>query len=372
MSNLSRSHNPEALESAVNSLLKLAQQEISTQDNSIISSSIALVKTLLKKVTNPRFEIILVGTFSAGKSTVLNALLNKELLYSDARHTTGTKCYIQYAEEGEEKIQQVFFNGQEIGQRVKDLCQQLAIQELNNNSEKNIWEAITQSIAIIKHKFKNTEEKNHNKKILESLLTAIENNKDKIDFTNRKSSNPIPFNSQQSQDFTDREKTAGIIESFNYYYHNTLLKDGNVFVDLPGIDAPIEADAQIALDKLKDEKTSAIIFILETASKGEITLPEREVMDIINNNSSISSRVFWLFNRIDSIWKGEESDEYKAYKKVRDEEFSSKERCYETSALLGLYGNLLLSAGELNQSNEFGLQSLMNQAIYNKNQQFFE
>ena len=75
------------LQEQVNSLLHLLHQEppLRSQDTTPVQSS-------LRKAVSPTFEIVFAGAFSAGKSMLLNALLERELLYSAEGHATGTEC----------------------------------------------------------------------------------------------------------------------------------------------------------------------------------------------------------------------------------------------------------------------------------------
>jgi predicted GTPase len=74
------------LQPLVNSLLQLHQQEPSLRnqlDTTVLLNS-------LRKAVAPTFEIVFAGAFSAGKSMLINALLERELLYSAEGHATGT------------------------------------------------------------------------------------------------------------------------------------------------------------------------------------------------------------------------------------------------------------------------------------------
>ena len=48
---------------------------------------------------------------------LINALLERELLYSAEGHATGTECYIEYAEPEEEKVVLAFLSEAEIEQQ---------------------------------------------------------------------------------------------------------------------------------------------------------------------------------------------------------------------------------------------------------------
>ncbi|MHC5732002.1 MAG: dynamin family protein, partial [Nostoc sp.] len=93
-------------------LIKLVQEENSLKSSA--SVSVTSVQNSLKKATSPRFEIVFAGAFSAGKSMLINALLEKELLYSSEGHATGTECYIEYAEPEEQRIEVTFLSKAEI------------------------------------------------------------------------------------------------------------------------------------------------------------------------------------------------------------------------------------------------------------------
>ena len=88
----------------INNILDLVRQipNIKQQDT-------LAVKASLKKAIAPKFEIVFAGAFSAGKSMLINALLERELLYSAEGHATGTECYIEYAEPDDEKGRTDFF-----------------------------------------------------------------------------------------------------------------------------------------------------------------------------------------------------------------------------------------------------------------------
>lgn len=74
-------------------LLELLKQLLSLR-----GQDIPAVQASLHKVISPTFKIVFAGTFSAGKSMLINALLGRELLYSTEGHAAETKYYFAYAE----------------------------------------------------------------------------------------------------------------------------------------------------------------------------------------------------------------------------------------------------------------------------------
>ena len=107
------------LQAQVEAILQLLQQEPnlrSQQDGSIVQSS-------LRKAIAPTFEIVFAGAFSAGKSMLINALLERELLYSAEGHATGTECKIAFAKTGEERVVLTFLNEVEVREQIQALSQ---------------------------------------------------------------------------------------------------------------------------------------------------------------------------------------------------------------------------------------------------------
>ena len=62
------------LSDSVENLLDLLKQ------SQTLSQDITAIKASLKKALAPKFEIVFAGAFSAGKSMLINALLERELL----------------------------------------------------------------------------------------------------------------------------------------------------------------------------------------------------------------------------------------------------------------------------------------------------
>lgn len=119
------------LQHQVEGLVKLLHQEPTLRQQDITA-----VHASLKKVISPKFEIVFAGAFSAGKSMLINALLERELLYSAEGHATGTECYIDYAELDQERVVLTFLSEAEIREQVANLCQLLGLSS-NVNINRN-------------------------------------------------------------------------------------------------------------------------------------------------------------------------------------------------------------------------------------------
>ena len=132
------------LQAQVESILQLSHQETSlrSQDTTPVQSS-------LRKAVSPTFEIVFAGAFSAGKSMLINALLERELLYSAEGHATGTECYIFYAEAEQEKVILTFLSEVEIREQAVALCQKLGLTAPSNINHTEIIASLCQGGEII-------------------------------------------------------------------------------------------------------------------------------------------------------------------------------------------------------------------------------
>jgi replication fork clamp-binding protein CrfC len=112
----------------VERLLELLHQEPSLR---ALQDDVRAVQASLRKAIAPTFEIVFAGAFSAGKSMLINALLERELLYSAEGHATGTECYIAHAEPTRERVVLTFLSEVEIREQAVALCQRLGLAAAN-------------------------------------------------------------------------------------------------------------------------------------------------------------------------------------------------------------------------------------------------
>jgi septin family protein len=128
------------LQDQVSRLLQLHQQEplLRAQlDTTAIQNS-------LRKALSPTFEIVFAGAFSAGKSMLINALLERELLYSAEGHAAGTECQIAYAEPAEERVVLTFMSEIEIREQANALCQRLGLSIAININQPEVVDLLQQ------------------------------------------------------------------------------------------------------------------------------------------------------------------------------------------------------------------------------------
>ncbi|AMA07893.1 dynamin-like GTPase family protein [Picosynechococcus sp. PCC 73109] len=350
----------QSLTTNVNALLDLWQQEPTLhfqQDTTAIATS-------LEKATSPKFEIVFAGAFSAGKSMLINALLERELLYSAEGHATGTQCYIEYAAPDQERVVLTFLSTEEIQGQLYQLCQRLAlkIETLDDQQQLVVLQDNCQQI-LQEEGGENKSDKAKTAKALFLLLEGYLHNQERIHPSQNSTYSMEQFNFAnltEAANFARRGSNSAVLKKLQYYCHHPLLEDGNVLVDMPGIDAPVKRDAQLTYDKIIHPDTSAVICVLKPASEGDMTSEETELLEKMRTNLGIRDRVFYVFNRIDQTWYNTQLRQ--RLDSLIQSQFQRDERIYKTSGLLGFFGSQVKDSAS---GDRFGIDSIFADSVKN-------
>ena len=347
----------------VESILQLLHQETALR-----SQDITPVKISLDKAISPKFEIVFAGAFSAGKSMLINALLERELLYSAEGHATGTECKIEYAPADSERVVLTFLSEADIREQAVFLCQQLELNTVENINKQDVVNLLHQCCtAIIKQE--GGESKSERAKQAKALILLLEGyvtNRDRINTHNNATYSMEQFNFtnlKEAAGYARRGSNSAVLKRIEYYCYHPLLEDGNVIIDTPGIDAPVAKDAQLTYQKIQDSDTSAVVCVLKPASAGEMTKEETELLEIMRENAGIRDRVFYIFNRIDETWYNNQLRE--RLEDLINSQFRDSNRVYKTSGLLGFYGSQLKQTTRLDR---FGLDSIFVESVKGLNE----
>ncbi|MBO3459491.1 dynamin-like GTPase family protein [Aetokthonos hydrillicola Thurmond2011] len=346
------------LKEQVESILQLLQQEPFLR-----SYDISPLRTSLSKAISPKFEIVFAGAFSAGKSMLINALLERELLYSAEGHATGTECKIEYAEPDQERVVLTFLSEAEIREQAVSLCQQLGFKTVANINQGEVIDLLRQGCeAIIQQE--GGESKSERAKQAKALILLLEGyvaNRQHIYTVNNATYSMEQFNFsnlKEAAGYARRGSNSAVLKRIEYYCHHRLLQDGNVIIDTPGIDAPVLKDAQLTYAKIQDSDTSAVVCVLKPASSGDMTKEETELLEMMRGNSGIRDRVFYVFNRIDETWYNTQLRQ--RLDDLISNQFRDTTRIYKTSGLLGFYGSQI---NQTTPQDRFGLNSLFAQSV---------
>jgi len=338
----------------VEQILQLLHQEVALRSQDITS-----VQASLRKAISPKFEIVFAGAFSAGKSMLINALLERELVYSAEGHATGTECYIEYAEsEDQEKVVLTFLSEAEIREQALALCKKLGLVAPPNTHEKEVIDLLCQGCEAILQQ-EGGESKSERAKQAKALLLLLQGyvaNCDRIETLNNAIYSMEQFNFsnlKEAASYARRGSNSAVLKRIEYHCYHPLLQDGNILIDMPGIDAPVKKDAELTYRKIEDPETSAVVCVLKPASAGDMTTEETELLEKMRTNPGIRDRVFYVFNRIDETWYN--SQLRQRLEDLINSQFRDTPKVYKTSGLLGFYGSQIKGT---NGRDRFGLDTV--------------
>ena len=176
---------------------------------------------------------------------LINALLERELLYSAEGHATGTECYIEYAEPEAERVVLTFLSEAEIIQQAVSLCQHLGLSTKEDFTAAETIDLLQQACAamIEQEGGASKSERAKQANALDLLLKGFVANRDRIDLKRHSTYLMEEFNFSnlsEAASYARRGSNSAVLTKVEYYCHHPLLQDGNVLVDLPGIDAPVK------------------------------------------------------------------------------------------------------------------------------------
>lgn len=342
------------LQQDIGNLIGLFSKELSLRNQ----HDLTVVQESLRKVISPTFEIVFSGAFSAGKSMLINALLGRKLLYSSEGHATGTECRIAYAEPGQEKVVLTFLSEAEIVDQVNVGSSRLGIKLTSPNFDNATREFVRQNCQKIidEERGEHRSEKAKQANALSLLVQGYEKNREFINSRDNAIYSMDKFNFstlQEAANYARRGSNSAVLKRIEYFCCDPLLKDGNILIDTPGIDAPVRQDAELTYKKIKHPDTSAIVCVLKTAETGELTAEETELLETIQNNPGIRDRVFYIFNRVDKTWYNPQLR--KRLENCIKTQFRDSSRVFQTSGLLGFYSRLIQ---ETSAVDRFGLDSI--------------
>ncbi|MFN7853503.1 MAG: dynamin family protein, partial [Dolichospermum sp.] len=286
-----------------------------------------------------------------------------ELLYSAEGHATGTECKIEYAPADSERVVLTFLSEAEIREQAVFLCQQLGFNTVENINKQDVVDLLHQGCtAIIQQE--GGESKSERAKQAKALILLLEGyvtNRDRINTINNATYSMEQFNFtnlKEAAGYARRGSNSAVLKRIEYYCYHPLLEDGNVIIDTPGIDAPVEKDAQLTYQKIQHSDTSAVVCVLKPASAGDMTKEETELLEIMRENAGIRDRVFYIFNRIDETWYNNQLRQ--RLEDLINSQFRDTNRVYKTSGLLGFYGSQLKKT---TIQDRFGLDSIFAESV---------
>jgi len=277
---------PYISEPQVEQWLALQQTIDSTRDYLIravpeAQYSIAEAEKILDQRT---YTLVFFGGTGVGKSTLINALLGRNLLPTGAvTAVTGTIVYIEQAEKDEpESLTLSFWNRDEFATRVRRLCQLSEMESFDITNQAEREQARADIAAIMEEGRDNA--KTERDEYLEILIDCIDTYEVHEDMFQNGPPPPqtLPLDDEQSLLHLREDGFKGnknqrqirLVRSATFRIHPragqpNLLMDGHLrIVDVPGLGAGMKLHETITLEEMKRE--DAMIVLVTDAGRQRV------------------------------------------------------------------------------------------------------
>jgi len=289
-------------------------------------------KALVEKLKNPEFNVVFLGSFSSGKSTLINALLEKEVLPESTKATTAVPTYIRFKErvKSDNAVKVTYLN-----QSGKDRLRELYIKEIAERFDKNNLKidldgkTSEKQVEILnKTKKDSTKYEGKDLKIIDELIRLL-NEWDTERQEEYTSYNKLTnYVAEASENILFIDKVEIDIENTDNQFDPNI-----VLVDLPGLGVSNPRHQEIT-KQIIEETSKAIIVCMKPKH-----LLEGEEINLIDRISrmhpQILRKAFWVINQWDTLTDKQKEEEKQNFEeKLKEKRIDIElDRVYQVSAL---------------------------------------
>jgi len=248
---------------------------------------------LLKQIRDNKYYIAFIGTYSAGKSTLINAILKRDILPENLeKATTAFPTYLfAVPKEQKEKAEIIYYNQNE-REQLKSFYLNLLKNDFDsidiNEFSKYDTETLLQEIEELKEEYEDYDEK-----IIETFQNLLKHWNTKIGETDT-------VTIEEVKSFVESNENSVIISRADVYLNESLFSGRNdiVLVDLPGVDADNPRHFETTKKfTLEDAKSHAYIYV-SAPEKVESEKANEFLFSLAKHTKQIN-KAFWVLNRCD-------------------------------------------------------------------------
>lgn len=295
------------------------------------------IKEHKKFLDEPEFEIAIVGTINAGKSTFINALLQENITSTDARPETASLTKFKYADKNKLEIE--FYNEEEWNELEK------SVEEAKNQSSNDKVKKVKQEQAnVFKEEFENSGAKNIKNDYLGKPNETIEVSN-------------IEELKNEIKDYTSRQsKKHYFVKELTVYLNNENMPKNVTIVDTPGLNDVVAYRSNIT--RYYIQRANAVVVC-----QSYLNLGDREFTDIasfIGNIGDKLYKVIILGTQIDKLNKPkEEWENIKADWKNQFKRFYEKNENLLNKNIIGVSSFVFSNLIELESGKEFNEDNIL-------------
>ncbi|MCC5599437.1 dynamin family protein [Nostoc favosum] len=274
------------------------------------------------------FPVAFLGSFSAGKSTIINGILDRDLLPEKIQSTTAFPTIIR---KGSKDLVVIYY----IDENAKvslwnQLCNEIGIKIDKNLNKESDLEDISEHLKRIKEMVSEYEKVNNQidskpLKTLENLFTGWHNDKYKI----LKKSIEL----SELKNYVEGHEDSLFIDRIEVNLEKLEVPENIVLVDLPGLNVANQRHIQFTKEYIQ-EKAKAFVVCMKPFQ----LLEGQEIIfleETNRTNPTILQRSFWVINQWDRLNQNQKiEEEGNFFQKIQQYNLTiTRERFFKTSAL---------------------------------------
>jgi GTPase Era involved in 16S rRNA processing len=258
-----------------------------------IQASIEKKRVWIERLEQEEFPVAFFGSFSAGKSTMINAILGREILPENTKSTTAFPTIIKKG--SEDKVSIWYINDD-----TKDTIWNKQCVDIGYKIDKKLTRKPEESHSSHLERVKSAISEYHNISgqidskplaTLEQLFEGWNNNKYQ---TPQKS-----IQLSELKDYVEGHQDSLFIDRIEVYLKDIEIPEDIVFVDLPGLNVANDRHTQFTKEYIQ-EKAKAFVVCMKPNSLLEGK--EIEFLEETNRKDpTILQRSFWVINQWDTL-----------------------------------------------------------------------
>lgn len=255
-------------------------------------------KYLKFQLQENRYYIAFIGPYSTGKSTLINAMLQREILPENLeKATTAFPTYIYSVYENSDERAEIMYSSLNERQQLKRFYLEILSKDfdaIKENLDNYLVLSEMELLDKLDELTDNTDD-DYDKKLYESLHNLL-------DKWNEKPGDIEKISVDSVKEYVESNENSIIINRADIYINVSLFSERRdiVLVDLPGVDAdnPRHFDTTKKFT-ISDAKSNAYIFV-SAPEKIESGKTNDFLLELSKHTKQIS-KAFWVLNRCDLL-----------------------------------------------------------------------
>ncbi|MFN8577149.1 MAG: dynamin family protein [Candidatus Sericytochromatia bacterium] len=298
----------------------------------------------LDSLRKGEFNIAVVGLEKAGKSTLLNAFLNVDILPNDPKRCTYTTTEVRAVRNNSEQRVEIEFKSIKDFEDDKNGLIEICAQNFTSDEDKKKYTNDLDEIKSYESKIKKYINDSFNENSKGIKIIPFDNIKDIKDTIKPFiEGEKINFEGKESKD-TSKPRAVKKITIFTI---ELLGENELVMHDVPGWDSPVVLHKNLAKEKLS--QADSILFVTNISDRVSLKEGESSMMEIASNEDpdiKVKDKVFVFLNKADGLDEAHELNS--RYNDAIQEWSNTNKFCTRDRIILGSARAYLTKIGEIN------------------------